>query len=91
MTAPKNYSSIFNSENVVEILTASIFERRPMLTPWKFLDRLPLLPSCKLGTVLAKPTLESGIDVGELINVGPGKFGKKNKRRALNTHVLCSK
>ena len=23
------------------------------------------------------------------INVGPGKLGKKNKRRALNTHVLC--
>ena len=36
-------------------------------------------------------TLESGIDVGQGINVGPGKFGKKNKRRALNTHVLCSK
>ena len=36
------------------------------------------------------PTLESGIDVGQGINVGPGKLGKKNKRRALNTHVLCS-
>ena len=36
-------------------------------------------------------TLESGIDVGQLINVGPGKFAKKNKRRALNTHFLCSK
>ena len=36
-------------------------------------------------------TLASGIDVGQGINVGPGKFGKKNKRRALNTHVLCSK
>ena len=36
-------------------------------------------------------TIESGIDVGQLINVGPGKFGKKNKHRALNTHVLCSK
>ena len=36
-------------------------------------------------------TLESRIDVGQGINVGPGKFGKKNKRRALNTHVLCSK
>ena len=35
-------------------------------------------------------TLESGIDVGQGINVGPGKLGKKNKRRALNTHVLCS-
>ena len=34
--------------------------------------------------------LESGIDVGQGINVGPGKLGKKNKRRALNTHVLCS-
>ena len=36
-------------------------------------------------------TLASGIDVGQGINVGPGKFDKKNKRRALNTHVLCSK
>ena len=35
-------------------------------------------------------TLESGIDVGQGITVGPGKLGKKNKRRALNTHVLCS-
>ena len=25
------------------------------------------------------PTLESGIDVGQQINVGPGKFAKKNK------------
>ena len=29
-------------------------------------------------------TLESGIDVRQGINVGPGKFGKNNKRRALN-------
>ena len=36
-------------------------------------------------------TLASGIDVGQGINIGPGKFGKKNKRRAFNTHVLCSK
>ena len=38
-------------------------------------------------------TLASGIDVEQGINVGPGKFGKKNKRRALNTHVnniLCT-
>ena len=33
-----------------------------------------------------QPTLQSGIDVGQGINVGPGKFGKKNKRRALNKH-----
>jgi hypothetical protein len=30
------------------------------------------------------PTLESGIEVGQGISVGPGNFGKKNKRRALN-------
>ena len=30
-------------------------------------------------------TLESGIDVGQVIDVGPGKFVKKNKRRALDT------
>ena len=29
-------------------------------------------------------TLDSGIDVGQRINVGPGNFGKNNKRRALN-------
>ena len=28
--------------------------------------------------------LESRIDVGQRITVGLGKFGKKNKRRALN-------
>ena len=31
-------------------------------------------------------TLESGIDVGQGINVGPGKFGKNNKRRPWNKH-----
>jgi hypothetical protein len=29
-------------------------------------------------------TLESGIDVGQVKNIGPGKFVKDNKRRALN-------
>ena len=29
-------------------------------------------------------TLESGIDEGQGITIGPGKFFKKNKRRALN-------
>ena len=28
-------------------LAANIFESGPMPTPWKFLDRPPLLPSCK--------------------------------------------
>ena len=37
------------------------------------------------------PTLASEIDIGQGINIGPGEFVKKNKRRALNTHVLCSK
>ena len=36
-------------------------------------------------------TLESGIDVGQGINVGPGKFVKKNKRRALKTRIVSSK
>ena len=31
-------------------------------------------------------TLESGIDVGQGINVGPGKFVRNIKRRALNKH-----
>ena len=29
-------------------------------------------------------TLESGIDVGQEISIGQGKFVKKNKQRALN-------
>ena len=29
-------------------------------------------------------TLESGIDIGQGINVGLGKFAKNNKRRTLN-------
>ena len=29
-------------------------------------------------------TLESGIDVGQGITIGPGKFVKKNKHRAMN-------
>ena len=36
-------------------------------------------------------TLASGIDVGQRINVGPRKFDKLNKHRALNTRFLCSK
>ena len=32
-------------------------------------------------------TLESGIDVGQGITVGPGKCVKKNKRRAFNKAV----
>ena len=31
-------------------------------------------------------TLESVIDVGQGISVGPGRVGKKNKRRVLNKH-----
>ena len=33
-------------------------------------------------------TLASRIDVGQEINIGPGKFGKKNECRALNRHFL---
>ena len=43
--------------------------------------------SFNIETYVAKPflsTLESGIDVGQGITVRPGKFVKKNKRRALN-------
>ena len=38
--------------------------------------------SFRLTTVITLfiSTLKSGIDVGQLINVGPGKCGKKNKR-----------
>ena len=32
-----------------DLLTANIFEIGPMPTPWKFLDSLPVIPSCYLG------------------------------------------
>ena len=34
--------------------------------------------------VKTKSTLDSRIDVGQGINIGPGKFGLKNKRRSCN-------
>ena len=41
-----------------------------------------LLSCCNLAQ---SPTLNSGIlDVRQKINVGPGKFSRKNKYRALN-------
>ena len=36
-------------------------------------------------------TLDSGIDVGHGINVGPGKFVKKNKHTALNRRRAWTK
>ena len=38
----------------------------------------------RISFVIQLVTLESVIDVGQGIRVGPGKFDKKNKRRALN-------
>ena len=35
--------------HIESIITANIFESGQMPTPWKSLDRMPLLPSCKLG------------------------------------------
>ena len=36
--------------------------------------------------------LESGIDVGQEINIGPGKFDKKNKHKKINVKLkdICS-
>ena len=51
-------------------------------------ENVPLLEDfkCTLCSKVFSTTLESGIDVGQGINVGPGKFARKNKRRALNKH-----
>ena len=38
----------------------------------------------RILTLMRDDTLESLIDVGQGISIGPGRFGKKNKRRALN-------
>ena len=41
---------------------------------------LQIALKCKVSYYVS--TLDSGIDVGPEMNVGPGKFGKKYKRRA---------
>ena len=41
--------------------------------------------------ITSRGALASGIDVEQGINIRPGKLGKQNKRRALDTHGLCSK
>ena len=46
---PMGSKNAFVTSWIVCILTANIFESGPMPTPWNFLDRPPLLPSCKLG------------------------------------------
>ena len=38
----------------------------------------------EIFTVDLTLTLESVIDVGQGISIGPGRFGNKNKHRALN-------
>jgi hypothetical protein len=55
---------------------------------------LVLMINNKWSIIVLQLTLESGIDVGQWINVGLGKFGKKNKRRALNKRrawQICQK
>ena len=46
---------------------------------------------CNIYRLRGKPydTLESVIDVGQGISVGPGRFCKKNKCRALNKRRAC--
>ena len=56
-----------------------------------FLPNFPEATFNQVATFIPDSRVASGIDVGQGINVGPGKFGKKNKCRALNTHVICSK
>ena len=56
-------------------------------TQHKFLQDKEKLTHCSSRANEHEPkvhTLDSGIDVGYGINVGPGKFVKKNKHRALN-------
>ena len=54
--------------------------------PQSYLDSVKwnAAAAARLTLMVVLPTLESVIDVGQGINVGPGKFVKKNKRRALN-------
>ena len=48
-----------------------------------------ILKNAETNSTLYKSpiSLDFGIDVGQGINVGPGKFAKKNKHRALNKYL----
>ena len=48
------------------------------------LSTFPGIKNHTLGKKGAALTLDSGIDVGQGINLGPGKFVKKNKHMVLN-------
>ena len=41
-----NYQFYYETNSFGNYLTANIFESGPMPTPWKFLDSLPVIPSC---------------------------------------------
>ena len=53
----------------------------------KALDSEPIFFEFFLKFYFWGNTLESGIDVGQGITVGPGKYVKKNKCRAFNKAV----
>ena len=56
-----------------------------LMTGQQMVQNLSVIHHCqRYYTILFLNTLESGIDVGQGINVEPGKFVKKNNRRALN-------
>ena len=62
-----------------------IHHRQKFIIQLKFIYSEKATKSYEISNLLLTgTTLESGIDVGQRINVGPGKFAKKNKRRALN-------
>ena len=44
-----------------------------------------------LNFVTYRENIESGIDIGQGINVGPGKFGKKNKKSNLEISIAYGK
>ena len=54
-----------------------------LLRFFKTITKIWLMRCYRLFILLLR-TLESVIDVGQGISVGPGIFGKNNRRRALN-------
>ena len=68
---------LYHIMSVAGLIMDSAFDARCYV--WKNLKYLCTIINVHFGEWI---TLESGIDVGQGINVGPGKFAKKNKRRA---------
>ena len=93
-TAPRHFRP---HEKIQGCLEAEVVSRPRLSCGWKCLganqtctQRFKIIKNLNPPNKLLI-SLESGIDIGQGINVGPGKFVKKSKRGALNKRRAWTK